>query len=120
MKSGSVPDWSEPSIYDPKEDVLTIAGLNLVFGCLMHDKFIIPNGTLFNKAILMLVGKNWRNYRHDLKLAKFNPNKRTKGQKDKRTKEQIMNDVPPEHTKDNWIHLVELVFGEESEIVKDW
>ncbi|KAL8152896.1 hypothetical protein V2J09_010656 [Rumex salicifolius] len=56
------------------------------------------------QAILMCVGWSWKQYRFTLKRFKFDPTKRTR--------EQIINDVPQGHTKDNWINLVDYWYSE--------
>ncbi|XP_074266695.1 uncharacterized protein LOC141589960 [Silene latifolia] len=58
----------------------------MMFGMLMVDPFVIPDGELFDQAIIKCTGNSMRQYRYHLKKMFFKP--RTK------TKEQIYEAVP--------------------------
>lgn len=76
---------------------------------MFQAKFVIPNGEMFDRTILMKVGKQWKHYKYTLKMMKFDPHRRTK--------EQIVNDVPHGHTRDNWMRLVEHWYSESSKVI---
>ncbi|KAH9617756.1 hypothetical protein KSS87_005151 [Heliosperma pusillum] len=71
---------------------------------LIRARFVIPDGELFDQAILKCTGKSVRQYRHHLKKMRFNPMAKTK--------EQIYEAVPTGHPRASWIHLVDYWYSE--------
>ncbi|KAL6565440.1 hypothetical protein OROHE_004495 [Orobanche hederae] len=65
---------------------------------LVRSKFMLPPGDVYNKKALIRTAKYWRDYKHELK-KRFNP--------EKRSIEEIYNDVPEGHPRFSWIKLVD-------------
>ncbi|KAL6550509.1 hypothetical protein OROMI_020997 [Orobanche minor] len=65
---------------------------------LVRSKFVLPPGDVYNKKALIRTAKYWRDYKHELK-KRFNP--------EKRSIEEIYNDVPEGHPRFSWMKLVD-------------
>ncbi|KAL2931130.1 Fanconi anemia group C protein [Bienertia sinuspersici] len=65
---------------------------------LIRGKFIIPDGKIYNDAMLKHVGKHRRQWKFELKARYFNPTVRTR--------QQIENDNPGGIVRGTWLELV--------------
>ncbi|KAL6577081.1 hypothetical protein OROMI_011357 [Orobanche minor] len=65
---------------------------------LVRSKCVLPPGDVYNKKALIQTAKYWRDYKHELK-KRFNP--------EKRSIEEIYNDVPEGHPRFSWMKLVD-------------
>lgn len=74
---------------------------------LLKKHFVIPDGVLFNNAILKRTGKYWKNYRYFLREKYFDP-ERTKVENDANRPDGI--------SKQNWIDLVDYWLSPEFQV----
>ncbi|KAL2943323.1 Fanconi anemia group C protein, partial [Bienertia sinuspersici] len=73
---------------------------------LIRGKFIIPDGKIYNDAILKHVGKHRRQWKFELKARYFNPTVRTR--------QQIENDNPGGIVRGTWLELVKYWYSGQS------
>ncbi|XP_021743321.1 uncharacterized protein LOC110709406 isoform X1 [Chenopodium quinoa] len=73
---------------------------------LICEKFIIPDGKIYDDAMLKHVGKHRRQWKFELKAKYFNPTIRTRT--------QIEKDRPGGIVRENWLLLVEYWFSNKS------
>ncbi|XP_074296936.1 uncharacterized protein LOC141627601 [Silene latifolia] len=78
---------------------------------LIRDRFVIPDGELFDRAILKRTGNSVRQYRHHLKKLFFKPTTKTK--------EQIYEVVPSGHPRPSWIRLVDYWYSDKGKEEKN-
>ncbi|KAL2923010.1 Fanconi anemia group C protein, partial [Bienertia sinuspersici] len=73
---------------------------------LIRGKFIIPDGKIYNDAMLKHVGKHRRQWKFELKARYFNPTVRTR--------QQIENDNPGGIVRGTWLELVKYWYSGQS------
>ncbi|KAL2922859.1 Ribonuclease HIII, partial [Bienertia sinuspersici] len=73
---------------------------------LIRGKFIIPDGKIYNDAMLKHVGKHRRQWKFELKARYFNPIVRTR--------QQIENDNPGGIVRGTWLELVKYWYSGQS------
>ncbi|KAL2943536.1 hypothetical protein RDABS01_031884, partial [Bienertia sinuspersici] len=78
---------------------------------LIRGKFIIPDGKIYNNAMLKHVGKHRRQWKFELKAKYFNPTVRTK--------QQIENDNPGAIVQGTWLELVKYWYSGQSKKYAD-
>lgn len=74
----------------------------------MQNKFIFPEGKVFDDAVLRHVGKHFRQNRFELKAKYFHPKKKIR--------QEIENDVPHGHSRENWQELVDYWYSDKSKV----
>ncbi|KAL2896127.1 hypothetical protein RDABS01_037911, partial [Bienertia sinuspersici] len=78
---------------------------------LIRGKFIIPDGKIYNDAMLKHVGKHRRQWKFELKARYFNPTVRTR--------QQIENDNPGGIVRGTWLELVKYWYSGQSKKYAD-
>ncbi|KAL2893166.1 Glycine dehydrogenase, partial [Bienertia sinuspersici] len=78
---------------------------------LICGKFIIPDGKIYNDAMLKHVGKHRRQWKFELKARYFNPTVRTR--------QQIENDNPGGIVRGTWLELVQYWYSGQSKKYAD-
>ncbi|KAL2894399.1 hypothetical protein RDABS01_010308 [Bienertia sinuspersici] len=76
-----------------------------------NGKFIIPDGKIYNDAMLKHVGKHRRQWKFELKARYFNPTVRTR--------QQIENDNPGGIVRGTWLELVKYWYSGQSKKYAD-
>ncbi|KAL2902377.1 Fanconi anemia group C protein [Bienertia sinuspersici] len=78
---------------------------------LIRGKFIIPDGKIYNDAMLKHVGKHRRQWKFELKARYFNPTVRTR--------QQIENDNPGGIVRGTWLELLKYWYSGQSKKYAD-